>query len=339
MRTILLCVNARLLQTSAKRRVDAVRQVFLNSGCRVELVETTPFAAGPSLTRETLAKLSPDAVVVCGGDGTVFDALQSVAGTGIALGVIPFGTGNILAQNLHIRGSAASIAAALLNAEVRTVRLGAITLSGAEPARHYFLCAAGVGPHAAVLQVASQRTKQLAGKGAYWAGGIWAWLSQPPVPFEAEVTDSAGVTSAWRVCEAVALRVGELNVWRAGGHLHDAHLRLAMVPPTSRLGFAAAVSRAILARQVAVAASSTELESLLRRNRDIGSATIASAAVFYQDILRVVCRPLQNHRHDSALSVQADGEVLESVTTTLEMSDTNVHLLFPAESIQARLVT
>ncbi len=45
------------------------------------------------------------AVVAVGGDGTVHAALQSVAGTGIPLAVVPAGTGNDLVRALGIPGS------------------------------------------------------------------------------------------------------------------------------------------------------------------------------------------------------------------------------------------
>lgn len=346
MRTIVLCVNARLLRTSAARGVAAVRQVLIDGGCRVEVVETLPFGSGPTLTPERLTALSPDAVMVCGGDGTVFDALQSVAGTGIALGVIPFGTANILAQNLLIRGPATATAAALLTAEPRPTRLGMISLSsdhardGADAASYHFLCAAGVGAHAAVMKMASRTWKRVAGKGAYWAAGLGAWLQQSPWPFEACVTTSAGDTSAWRVCEVVALRVGALNVWRPGGALDSSLLRLAMVPQTTRLGLAAAISRAIVAGKLAEVTSDAELQ-LFRdrerdRNRDRHKSESAGAAVLYQDVVRLVCRPLPelDHRHDP--EVQADGEVLKASTTTIEMSDKSVDLLIPAVDSDTR---
>ena len=333
MQTILLCVNARLLVTRARHRVLAVQKVFRDSGCRVEMVETTPFAAGPTLTRQKLDAISPDAVIVCGGDGTVFDALQCVAGTSIALGVVPFGTGNILAQNLHIRGSAASIAAALLHAESRPVRLGQVTLSGDGAHTYYFLSAAGTGPHAAVMKVASARSKRLVGKAAYWAAGILSWLSHPPQPFEAVVTSSAGATTAWCVCEALALRVEALNVWRPGGALEGSSLRLAMVPQTNRIGFAATISRAILMRSIAEVTSDDELERLVRSGRNTAAAGIFGGPIIYQDAVRIVCRPIKGQQQRRTPWVQADGELLESATTTIAMSDKSVHLLFPTPTV------
>jgi len=45
---------------------------------------------------------SYDAIVVCGGDGTIFDVIQGLAGSAVPLGIIPFGTGNVMAQNLKV---------------------------------------------------------------------------------------------------------------------------------------------------------------------------------------------------------------------------------------------
>lgn len=68
-----------------------------------------------------------DAIVVCGGDGTVFDVLQGLAGSEMPLGIIPCGTGNILAQNLHILKKSADTALWLLRAKPRAVPLRKIT--------------------------------------------------------------------------------------------------------------------------------------------------------------------------------------------------------------------
>ena len=68
-----------------------------------------------------------DTVFSCGGDGTAFALLQSLAGSGVALGILPMGTGNVLAQNMQLSRNPIKAAAALLDGVNREVPLGRLT--------------------------------------------------------------------------------------------------------------------------------------------------------------------------------------------------------------------
>ena len=77
-----------------------ILRVFREAGVDVEVLETGANRAAGAKAKRAVEQ-GVDAIIVCGGDGTVFDALQGVAGSEVPLGIIPFGTGNILAQNLN----------------------------------------------------------------------------------------------------------------------------------------------------------------------------------------------------------------------------------------------
>jgi diacylglycerol kinase (ATP) len=93
----------------------------------------SPQAPGPAHPER------PDALVAVGGDGWVNIALQAVAGTGVALGVLPAGTGNDLARTLGIplgrRPAAVAAAVDILRAGlVRRVDAGFVRGAGGPPA-------------------------------------------------------------------------------------------------------------------------------------------------------------------------------------------------------------
>ncbi len=80
--------------------LDALRELFVECGLQAEFV---PAAAGGLTERLKQAKGSGAPVVaVAGGDGTVACAAAVLAGSGVALGILPFGTMNLLAKDLAI---------------------------------------------------------------------------------------------------------------------------------------------------------------------------------------------------------------------------------------------
>jgi YegS/Rv2252/BmrU family lipid kinase len=80
-----------------------------------------------------------DAVFVLGGDGTVMEVAGALAGSGIPIGVLPGGTGNLLARALGIPRRVERAVPALLQGSVRRIDLGRL----ADGRR--FAVAAGVG--------------------------------------------------------------------------------------------------------------------------------------------------------------------------------------------------
>lgn len=101
-----------------------------------------------------------DAIVAAGGDGTIRLAAKAVAGSGVALGVIPRGTGNVLAHEIGLPRSADALARLLMDGPVRDV--GMATANG-EP----FLLMVGVGFDGRVVAALDQGWKQRLGRLAY----------------------------------------------------------------------------------------------------------------------------------------------------------------------------
>ena len=105
-----------------------------------------------------------DSVVVFGGDGTTMQAAAALVGTDISLGLIPGGTGNLLAGNLRIPAAPTTAAQALLQAKPQPLDLGRMDRPDGV---HYFAVACGAGYDARVMTQTSTTQKQRWGMGAY----------------------------------------------------------------------------------------------------------------------------------------------------------------------------
>ncbi len=127
--------------TRALKRLAVYMQKY---GWGVELVETKQAGDATHLAREA-AVAGMDAVLVAGGDGTINEATNGVCGTATALGIVPVGTGNMLARQLKVpilslvaSLQVADVGDALLKSCIQRVDVGRAN-------ERYFVCWAGVG--------------------------------------------------------------------------------------------------------------------------------------------------------------------------------------------------
>jgi diacylglycerol kinase (ATP) len=133
------------------RAADALRA----AGVQVESCATTDSGSAIRQTQQAVAQ-GFDTLIACGGDGTVNEVLNGLMsvgpGQGIALGVIPLGSGNLLATDLGLPLDTQAAARALLAYQPRGLHPGAIsyqTKSGTET--RWFIVVAGVGADAELM--------------------------------------------------------------------------------------------------------------------------------------------------------------------------------------------
>lgn len=160
----LVITNPAAARTQPKT-VREVRDVLRRGGWQVEVVATGGHGDARRLAAEGAAA-GVDAVAVFGGDGTTMQAASALVGTEVVLGLIPGGTGNVLAGNLRIPSSPLRAAEILVRGKVRRLDLGRLDASGEH---HYFAVACGAGFDARVMAETPGPLKQRWGIGAYIA--------------------------------------------------------------------------------------------------------------------------------------------------------------------------
>ena len=118
-------------------------------------------------------------MLAAGGDGTIRTVAQELMGTGMPLGLLPAGTGNLLARNLGVpHNDAAAAVRMICEGQDRAVDAGWLELDrigdGTYTERHLFLVMAGTGFDAAMMAGAGQKMKQRLGHAAYLVSGARA---------------------------------------------------------------------------------------------------------------------------------------------------------------------
>ena len=102
-------------------------------------------------------------VFACGGDGTVMACVTALAGTDVALAVLPAGTGNLLAANLGLTGDLAAAIEVVLRGGRRRIDVGAV-------GEQSFAVMAGMGFDADMIDATNDTAKKHIGWLAYAAG-------------------------------------------------------------------------------------------------------------------------------------------------------------------------
>lgn len=154
-------VASRASDSGSRRVLDALAA----AGCRVEHARTGGPGDAEVLAAEAVAD-GHDVVAVYGGDGTVMQAVAGMRGSGAVLGLIPGGTGNLLAGNLRIPRDPVKAAAVIASGRRRTIDLARLETSAGT---RFFAVGAGTGYDAEMMAATTHRQKQRWGFGAYVA--------------------------------------------------------------------------------------------------------------------------------------------------------------------------
>jgi diacylglycerol kinase (ATP) len=286
--------NARGYASKRVIEIEAFRQRLLASGIEFDLITTN----GPNQAGE-IAKLAVangvTDIVAYGGDGTVNEVLQGLAGSNARLAVWAGGTANVLARELAMPVKPDAVAEVIINGKTLTTRPGRIVKEETGDDR-YFILMAGIGLDASVVNSVKPGMKKRFGKLAFWYAGLGHLAWWEPSSFQIQVGDRSYTSTFTAIGKSP----------RYGGNL--------AITPGARLD--------IDEFEVCI----VDCNSRLRYLRLLGNAV---AGTISQDSAEVAIVRATSVRAIGNQPVQADGELVGTLPMTFKLADWTLDLIMP----------
>ena len=315
MRKATLLFNARS-GGQRKQREDDLRKILkilAEGGVETALIRTQSSADAAEQARQAILA-GADTILACGGDGTVHDVLQGVAGSRVALGVIPMGTANALAHDLQIPMDPAKAAHDALEGVPRRVAVGQVTVRGfdGKSCTRYFTVAVGIGVDAHLFYKLTADVKQRIGMAAYYLKAWQLWFTHRMGRFRVD-WEAGQPKSRHGATQVLAVRIGDfggvLRELAPGASLDREELRLVVCHTASRIAYLNYVTR-----------------SFVR-----GSWTVPGVSL--ADTKEVSCdyEPY-SHGTVNKIYVEADGELIGTLPAKIEIVPDALTIIAPKQS-------
>lgn len=274
-----------------RRRLDDVLRRLDAAGCTVTLRETARPGDAERFAAEARG-MAFERLVVAGGDGTINEAINGLAGSMLPVAVVPLGTANVLAAEIGLKTDAESIARAIMQGLPRPVALG-------EANGRRFVLMAGAGFDAHVVRDVTAPLKRGLGKGAYVLAALRQMLAFGF--FEYRVS----IDGAERVAGSVIVANGRYYagkyVCAPDGHLERPELAVCLFERSSRWSVAVYAMALLTGRLPGLASY-----------RVISARHVAIAG-----------RPGE--------PLQGDGDIIGRLDATIRMLPDALNLIFPPE--------
>jgi len=167
-----LIYNPRAGRGGERRRheLEQAQQILHDAGIEAELQATTGPGAATELARRAVAQRR-QLVIVSGGDGTINEVVNGLAGSQVPMAVLPAGTANVLGKELRLPWDIPAAARLIPQCSLRRVALGLAIPAEGPAAQRYFICLAGAGPDGIMVYKTSLAVKARLGILAYWLEG------------------------------------------------------------------------------------------------------------------------------------------------------------------------
>lgn len=214
------------------------------------VLETAVEDPGYGQARRALAA-GADVVLAAGGDGTVREVARALAGTGTPLGLVPLGTGNLLARALDLPvGRPEAAVAVALHGATRRIDVGRVELENAVTGvrhRDVFLVMGGIGVDAEVIAATRDDLKRWVGWLAYSEAGL-RLLMRPQRRTRMSVSLDGGAGQARKARTVLFANTGRMPAgieFIPDARLDDGRLDVVVVSPRSMIGWAWVAGKAV----------------------------------------------------------------------------------------------
>ncbi len=292
-------------------QVEAAARALHVGGVTTTLVPTEEAGSAGKQAAAAVAQ-GHDAIFACGGDGTIHDVLQGMVAHApeIPLGIIPLGTGNLLAFDLRIPRDAARAARAQLEYLPRRIAAGHIEFQTREGTRdsRYFTLMAGVGPDALMLYRVHAEMKRHMGMLEYLRQALRVGLAHPYEEFLLQC-NAGGENRTVAISQLSAVRVTAVGNWfcyfTMDSALERDDFHAVLVSTSSRL-----MTMAYFARRWG-----------LQRWKVRGIQGVMCS--------ELNCEPKPGQTYAHGIYAQADGEFLGTLPVTIRIVPQAFTLLMP----------
>lgn len=177
-RRLLIIRNPTAGQRRARHYKRALR-LLEEAGCALTVAETAVRGDAVRIARDA-DEAAFDVVVAAGGDGTINEVVNGLAGRALPLGVIPLGTANVLAHEIGVGSDIGRAVETILSGRRQPV-------AAANAGGRYCCLMVSAGYDARAITRVRLALKRLTGAGAYYLAGLEELLIGPGRMIAAEI--------------------------------------------------------------------------------------------------------------------------------------------------------
>jgi diacylglycerol kinase (ATP) len=181
MKSLIILISNPAARGASSKKFSSASAFLLEKGFDSEILLTEKSGDATRLAEEALRK-RPFAIIAAGGDGTINEVINGMAGSDVPFAILPLGTTNVLAKELGIPEDIMGALDRAVSHKPRTVSLGRIELNpGTDSAySRYFCLMAGIGFDGEAVHDINTEVKKRSGKAAYIFSGIKNLLRYSP---------------------------------------------------------------------------------------------------------------------------------------------------------------